>query len=360
MPSSDIVPLVSIVVPTFDEGELLRTCLQSVSTQTEPDFECIIVDDASNSHSSADIAGEFSADPRFYYIRNPTNLGLAASRNVGLERARGAFVTFLDADDFLYPDALRARLVAVRDADDNGSLGGSFCNWVFVTESEVAPAAPPKQASRSNVIWLDCVDDNVFIASAPLISTETARTVGGFDTALVTAEDYEFWARYLRHGYALRPTSYVGVGYRQKRSSMFRTTTEVHVATQISIYEWNYAPLSTENTIMDTPFVFGAPPDVYRLALNRARRAAVGVVTALHTKDKSNADRMIDLLDSYASPWMWWAANWRTLVSKTCERLESYEHTDRDRRTQALRDEALQVILPIVRGGPSEVRIWPN
>lgn len=357
---SEPAPVASIVVPTFDDGALLRTCLQSVSSQDEQDFECIVVDDGSASESATRIASEFFGDPRFYYLRNPTNIGLAASRNVGLERAKGSFITFLDADDLLFPKALSTRLAAIRDADDNGSLGGSFCNWVFVPEGQSVPPTPPKQTSRRNITWLDCVDDNVFIASAPLISTETARAVGGFDVDLSTAEDYDFWSRYLRHGYALRPTAYVGVGYRQKRSSMFRRTTQVHVETQISIYEWNYKPLNPEDIASGTPHVFTEPPGVYRLALNRTRRSVVGVVTALHSGDRSAIDAVVNLLKSVVSPWMWWATNWKAVVAKTAERLEAYDDNERTKRTQALIWEALEVVVPILRGGPSTSRIWPR
>jgi glycosyltransferase involved in cell wall biosynthesis len=356
----DSSPLVSIVVPTFDERGLLRTCLRSISVQTEPDFECIVVDDAPHSNSGSEIIDEFSGDPRFYSVRNSANLGLAASRNVGLEKARAPFITFLDADDFLLPDALNSRLAAIRDADDNGSLGGAFCNWIFVTETQTVPERVPKQTSRRNITWLDCVDDNVFIASAPLISTAAARKVGGFDAGLATAEDYDFWARYLRHGYALRPTSYVGVGYRQKRSSMFRTTTEIHVSTQISIYEWNYAPLNQDAVVDGTPYVFVEPPGVYRLALNRLRRAVVGVVTALYSKDERGVGALLELLESNAEPWMWWAANWRTLIRRTAERLEAYDETGQAERTQILTSRAKALVLPIVRGGPSVNAIWPT
>ena len=346
---SDSSPVATIVVTAFEEGPLLRQCLNSVLSQTDARFECIIIDDASETDTVEFIASDILDDKRIRLIQNPRNIGLAASRNIGLEAARTPLITFLDADDFLFPSALESRVASIRYADDNGTLSGSFCNWIFVAEDERPHDIPPKQPSRRHATWLDCVDDNLFIASAPLISTQAARLVGGFDERLGTAEDYDFWARLLRQGFALRACSYVGVGYRQKRSSMYRTTAQAHVRNQIAIYRWNYSKLKRREIAHSAPFPFRRPPGAYRVALNEARRFSVGAVNALHSNDAAALEEFCDGIRQRVEPWMWWAANWRTLIHKTADRLEGYETAGFEERRGSLETEAIKVLMPILK-----------
>lgn len=342
--------LITVVINTYNESPaLLRQCLASVRTQSFDRFQCVVVDDASDITDPIAAVEELRGDARFEFVRNDRNVGLAASRNIGLGRARGLLVTFLDADDFLYPESLSERLGAIKRASDNGLLAGSFCNWAVVQQSATPSEEVPRQARRKPVTWLDCIDDNIFVASAPLFSTQAARRLGGFDETLVTAEDYAFWAKMLRHGYALTTTDHVGVGYRQKRTSMFRTTARQHVDTQIAIYEWNYHRLPRRARVDGTPFVFVHPPARYRLGLDRARRLTVGVVNALHSGDDQALRTFSTALASEVEPWMWWAINWRSLIRKTAERLELYDEEGFESRRDDLLNRATRIVFPILR-----------
>lgn len=93
-------PLVSIIIPCYNQGKYLSETLQSVSGQTYPNWECIIVDDGSID-DSAEIAADFVAkDPRFIYVHKQ-NGGVSSTRNLGIEVAKGQYIQFLDSDDLL-------------------------------------------------------------------------------------------------------------------------------------------------------------------------------------------------------------------------------------------------------------------
>jgi glycosyltransferase involved in cell wall biosynthesis len=94
-------PRFSIVVPTYGRPEFLRAALASVQCQTEQDFECIVVDDASPEPVTVELP-----DARFVVVRRHDNGGPAAARNTGLRRAQGHFVVFLDDDDEFTPNRL--------------------------------------------------------------------------------------------------------------------------------------------------------------------------------------------------------------------------------------------------------------
>src|SRR5262249_12263207 len=106
-----------VVVPIHNVERYLGACLDSLVAQTERDFEAILVDDGSPDRS-AEIAADYAArDPRLRLVRQ-RNGGLGNARNTGIELASGEFLSFLDSDDCLTPDALELLL---RSLDRSGS-----------------------------------------------------------------------------------------------------------------------------------------------------------------------------------------------------------------------------------------------
>ena len=104
---------VSVVIPVYNVEEYLRRCVDSVLAQTLSDLEIILVDDGSPDHSPA-ICDEYAqADARIRVIHK-TNGGLASARNAGMRMAQGAYLFFLDSDDWLEPDGLE-KLCAVAE-----------------------------------------------------------------------------------------------------------------------------------------------------------------------------------------------------------------------------------------------------
>ncbi|MEV3874059.1 CDP-glycerol glycerophosphotransferase family protein [Streptomyces sp. NPDC049906] len=117
-----MAPRLSVVVPIYNVEEYLPACLDSLEAQTLRDLEVLMVDDGSPDGSAA-IAAEYAArDPRFTLIRKE-NGGLGAARNTGISRMSpdAEFLTFVDSDDVIPPDAYR---LMVTSLDESGS---DFC-----------------------------------------------------------------------------------------------------------------------------------------------------------------------------------------------------------------------------------------
>ncbi len=107
-------PLISLVVPIYNVENYLRMCLDSITNQTYSNIEVLLVNDGSSDGSGA-ICQEFVArDSRFHYIEKE-NGGLSDARNVGIARAQGEFLSFVDSDDWIEPtyveDLYRAALL---------------------------------------------------------------------------------------------------------------------------------------------------------------------------------------------------------------------------------------------------------
>lgn len=106
MSSSSLNPDVSVIIAVYNAERFLHPCLDSVLAQTLDNLEIICVDDGSSDGSLA-IMEEYAArDGRIRIIRQE-NAGAGAARNAGLDKARGTYLSFLDADDIFHPDMLR-------------------------------------------------------------------------------------------------------------------------------------------------------------------------------------------------------------------------------------------------------------
>jgi glycosyltransferase involved in cell wall biosynthesis len=95
---SSSLPLVSAVIPTYNDGSWLGKAVASVLEQVYPEVECIVVDDGSTDETPQAVR-PWERDPRFRYVRI-AHRGVAAARNRGIQEAKGSLVAFLDADDW--------------------------------------------------------------------------------------------------------------------------------------------------------------------------------------------------------------------------------------------------------------------
>lgn len=96
--------MISIIVPIYNVERYIRKCLDSIANQTYKDFEVLMINDGSTDRS-AEIAETYLHDNRFQLI-NKSNGGQGQARNIGLEKAKGEYVCFIDSDDFIASEYL--------------------------------------------------------------------------------------------------------------------------------------------------------------------------------------------------------------------------------------------------------------
>src|SRR5262247_210211 len=102
------MPKVSVIIPTHNRAEFLRSAIISVLNQTFQDFEIIIIDDASKDHTREVIAN--FKDTRIEVIHNQISKGAAGARNIGLMNTGCEYVAFLDDDDEWLPEKLKMQI----------------------------------------------------------------------------------------------------------------------------------------------------------------------------------------------------------------------------------------------------------
>lgn len=121
----EINPKISVIVPIYKVEGYIRRCLDSIKAQSFEDFEVVMINDGTPD-ASAEIAAEYTSDPRFRLYSQP-NGGVGAARNKGVELARGEYVAFVDSDDGILPDHLENLYRAAAESGSDISCCGYRC-----------------------------------------------------------------------------------------------------------------------------------------------------------------------------------------------------------------------------------------
>lgn len=224
-------PLVTVIVPCYNDSQYLGDCLESLVRQSTASWTAIVVDDCSTDDSVAVATQYVKRDDRIRIVRHYKNSGLPASRNTGLRLAESPYVTFLDSDDFLLRDSLADRLNTIINETDP-HVAGAFCGVRTVPET-AHPDDYADSYSWNSPGFKDFVSSQgecPFNAHAPLMYTEVVRSCGGFDETMTRgAEDWDLWQRMMRVGYYFIPSKYRSAVYRQKPQSMIRAMPAEHL-----------------------------------------------------------------------------------------------------------------------------------
>lgn len=110
-------PRVSVVIPVHNAQQYLRECLDSILNQTMRELEVICVDDASTDDSPSILKEYAAADGRVKYLRHDENVSASQCRKDGVLGSTGDYVMFVDADDYIEPNACQAAVQAIEEKE---------------------------------------------------------------------------------------------------------------------------------------------------------------------------------------------------------------------------------------------------
>lgn len=181
-------PLVSVVIPAYNQAEFLAETVQSVLNQTYQNFEIIVVSDASTDNTD-DVMAQF-ADPRLTYIVHEKNLRLSATRNTGMKASKGEIIFLLDADDLFHPEKLQTH---VKFLNEHPEIGVSYNARFELNHSSNTIREmwrPPLTVDLKDLIL-----GFPFSPSDTVVRREWAFKVGLFHPEVGTAEDTDFPCR---------------------------------------------------------------------------------------------------------------------------------------------------------------------
>lgn len=208
-----MTPLVSVIIPLHNSASTIADALHSIRIQDGVTCEAIVVDDGSTDDGAARARECAARDDRVRVISQP-NRGLAHARNAGIELARGAFLHFLDADDWLLPGGL-SRMVSAA-VGSGAAYGGS--EWRDATGTPLNWSFTP---SCPSVGISELLEYGRFQPVCQLVSRSALGELRFRDT-WPGAEDHDLWLRLAERG--VRWTAVEGdvCAYRLRPSSMSR------------------------------------------------------------------------------------------------------------------------------------------
>jgi glycosyltransferase involved in cell wall biosynthesis len=207
-------PAVSVIVCFLNEERFLAEAVASVVAQTFTDWELLLVDDGSSDASSAIARQLAAAEPgRIDYLDHADhrNLGLSASRNAGIRRARGRYIAFLDADDTWYPPKLLQQVAVLEAHPQAAMVIGASNYWrSWSGQADSADVIIPIGAEPDTLIAPPQLMTTLYplgTGAAPppsdiLLRRDVVQAVGGFEASfrgpLMLYEDQAFLSKVYR------------------------------------------------------------------------------------------------------------------------------------------------------------------
>jgi glycosyltransferase involved in cell wall biosynthesis len=186
-------PTVSVIIPTYNRAHLIGRAIQSVLNQTYPDFELIIVDDASTDHTENVIKEFLQKDKRISYLKHDKNKGGSAARNTGIKTSKGEYIAFLDSDDewlqgklekqtrFFLDKSIDVALVYTGSLKINGNLEKISTKIIHKKKGWIF----------KDLLLKYCIGPT----SSIMIRQKCLKDVGLFDEDLPSCHDWDLWLR---------------------------------------------------------------------------------------------------------------------------------------------------------------------
>lgn len=203
-----ITPLVSIIVPCYNQAQYLDEALQSVLDQTYTNWECIVVNDGSQDNTDEVAKKWIEKDNRFKCLYQE-NKGVSSARNTGIDYSSGEFILPLDADDKISPAYVA---LAVESFQRDGLLKVVYCK-VEKFGDEIGPLNLKPYAIKT------LAAENMIFCTA-MYRKRDWELVGGYDINMIYGlEDWEFWIALLKNGGEVKCLNEVGFYYRIKKVS---------------------------------------------------------------------------------------------------------------------------------------------
>jgi glycosyltransferase involved in cell wall biosynthesis len=205
--------IISVIIPVYNGENTIRTAIESVLKQSFSNIELIVIDDGSTD-STLEIINNIN-DPRLEIFSYP-NAGLAASRNRGIEKASGDFISFIDADDLWTPDKLEVQYLALQNHPET-SIAYSWTDYIDESGNFIKSG---RREKFSGYVYQQMLVSNFLENGSNLLAARKVfQEVGGFDESLNAAEDWDMCLR-LSAQYKFVCVEKVQILYRLSLNSM--------------------------------------------------------------------------------------------------------------------------------------------
>jgi glycosyltransferase involved in cell wall biosynthesis len=194
------MPTISVIIPTYNSARFIRRTISSVLNQSYTDWELLVIDDKSTDNT-IELVEKFSRqDARIkFYQTNMNSGGPAGPKNLGLRKARGEYVAFLDHDDEWSSDKLSKQLECFKDPKYK-DLGLVYC-WVKIKDSRGEIISRYKKGYQGRVMGKISDGNFILSSSCMMLKADIFQKIGFFDQRFKLFDDWDMWLRCAAAGY---------------------------------------------------------------------------------------------------------------------------------------------------------------
>jgi len=190
--------MVTVVITTCNRPcEMVLRAVKSVQNQTYTNWELFVIDDTPSQYIDErnQIQQMIVAlnDSRISYVQNQENMGACYSRNVGLSKANGEFIAYLDDDDEWFPEKISEQLKIFKESEDAVAL--VYCGSVVVNDNSGKYININTTYLKGDVFYPLLETNFIGSTSIPLIRTDVLKKIGGFDEQMPASQDVDVWLR---------------------------------------------------------------------------------------------------------------------------------------------------------------------
>ena len=210
------MPAVSVIMAAYNVEPYLAAAMQSVLRQTFRDFELIVIDDGSKD-ATHEIAQRIAAGDSRVKLLHKTNGGISSARNHALRECSGELIAFIDSDDMWDPAFLQAQVDVLTNHPEIDIVSGN--GWVLGGPQSGRPARPVPDR-RPEPSLLSIIEDENAVFIMTVFRRRVYETIGGFDEAIRTNEDYDFWLRAAAANFRFARNDRPLAHYRQRADSL--------------------------------------------------------------------------------------------------------------------------------------------
>ncbi len=178
-------PIVSVCIPTYNRKNYLKEALQSVFAQTYKNYEIVVLDDGSTD-GTEEMIKQLDCSIRYHWQENT---GDAASRNKLTELAAGRYITFLDSDDLLIPDAIERMIAVMQQGTEPVIVYGPYLR----IDQYGNIIGKNKRKLHSGFVTKHLFQDIFMHSCGSMFPKSALKEIGGFDTSLPVCSDYNLW-----------------------------------------------------------------------------------------------------------------------------------------------------------------------
>jgi glycosyltransferase involved in cell wall biosynthesis len=187
MKDTNSAPAVSVCIPTYNRKDYLKETLQSVFSQTYKNYEIIVVDDGSTD-GTEEMIKQLGHNVRYHWQENA---GDAAARNKLIELAVGKYISFLDSDDLLTPDAIERLTIVSQQETEPVIVYGPYLR----IDQNGNVIGKSKRKLYSGFVTKYLFQDVLIHSCGSMFPKAVLKEAGGFDTSLPVCSDYDLWLR---------------------------------------------------------------------------------------------------------------------------------------------------------------------